>query len=200
MLNKKTIALIFLLTFTPGQEKALISNVNIDLKQNGLFLLLNSTTALKMENITGWVKDGWFYLTIHNAWGDTINIESIPIAYPILDVQLTNQPESTQLAIQFKGQIDNYELYLTNDDQTLLVALYYPFEVVVAMIEAENAEQGRSTYSLQQRAINVAYLTGVALTFSGIIARDGNDSGKTEMVLGLIILGLSYFIDKTIYP
>ena len=193
--TKKTIILLLLLTgISWGQEKSLINNLRIDPKQNGLFLTLESSAPLNIENITGWVNEDWFYMTVHQAYGDTTTLRSKPLVNPVIAIENTNAEESTQLAFRINGQIENYEFYLSDDKQTIIVALYYPAETVVALME-QNQTAGYSSYKLSSRFLTVFYLTGAALTISGVISGDGSEQRNTELTLGIFILAGTYVYD-----
>ena len=193
--TKKTIAVLLLLTgMSNGQEKSLLNDLQIDTKQNGLFLTLQSSLPLNIENITGWINEDWFYMTVHQAVGDTITLRSTPLIYPVLAVENANAEESTQLAIRINGKIENFEFYLSDDRKTIIAALYYPAETVVALMEQKQAG-GYSSYKLDSRLRTVFYLTGTAFTISGVISGDGSDEMNTELALGIIILAGTYFYD-----
>ena len=193
--TKKTIAVLLLLTgMSNGQEKSLLNDLQIDTKQNGLFLTLQSSLPLNIENITGWINEDWFYMTVHQAVGDTITLRSTPLIYPVLAVENANAEESTQLAIRINGKIENFEFYLSDDRKTIIAALYYPAETVVAFMEQKQAV-GYSSYKLDSRLRIVFYLTGTAFTISGVISGDGSDEMNTELALGIIILAGTYIYD-----
>ena len=193
--TKKTIAVMLLLTgMSNGQEKSLLNDLHIDTKQNGLFLTLQSSLPLNIENITGWINDDWFYMTVHQAIGDTIALRSTPPIYPVLAVENTNTEESTQLTIRINGRIENFEFYLSDDRQTIIVALYYPAETVVALMEQDQSADF-SNYKSDSRLRTVFYFTGIAFTISGVISGDGSDEVNTELALGIIILAGTYIYD-----
>lgn len=179
---------------TFGNSRVELSNLRIDEKQNGLFLMIDSSHPLSMEKITGWVNEKWFYMTVHKAIGDSSNICSTPFSYPVLDIDNTNTDESTQLAIRISGNIENFEMYLSEDKHTLIAALYYPADTVIALMES-NENEGPPPYSLNARLRNVLYLTGSALAISGVISGDGSNGKNTELFLGLAILVCTYFYD-----
>ncbi len=195
MFTTKTIIILLILTgMSNGQDKILLNDLRIDAKQNGLFLTLRSSLPLKIENITGWVNEDWFYMTVHQAQGDTTELRSTQLIHPILAIENTNADESTQLALRIKGKIENYEFYLSDDEQTIIIALYYPAETVVALLE-RNGPKRISRLKLNSRLRSVFYLTGGALTISGVISGDGSEGGNTELTLGLIILTGTYLYD-----
>lgn len=196
--NKKTVIVLFLLiNISFGQEKSLLNNLQIEPKQNGLFLTLQSSKPLKIDNIAGWTNEDWFYMTIHKAEGDTISLRTTTINFPVLTIENTNAEESTQLAIRIAGKIENFELYLSDNKQTIIAALYYPAETVLALMEKEQAS-GLSSYKIDSRLRTVFYLTGFAFTISGIISGDGSDEKNIELSLGMIILAATYIYDLLI--
>lgn len=195
MFTTKTVIVLLILTgISNGQDKTLLNDLNIDTKQNGIFLTLQSSLPLRIENITGWVNKDWFYMTVHEAVGDTIELRSTQLIHPILALDNTNAEESTQLALRIKCEIENYEFYLSEDKHTIIIAIYYPAETVVALLEQSESKR-ISRYKLNSRLLSVFYLTGGALTISGVISGDGYDGKNTELTLGLIILSGTYVYD-----
>lgn len=195
MFTTKTVIVLLILTgISNGKDKALLNDLNIDTKQNGIFLTLQSSLPLRIENITGWVNKDWLYMTVHEAVGDTIELRSTQLIHPILALDNTNAEESTQLALRIKGEIENYEFYLSEDKHTIIIAIYYPAETVVALLEQSESKR-ISRYMLNSRLRSVFYLTGGALTISGVISGDGSDGENIELTLGLIILSVTYLYD-----
>ncbi len=192
--NKTVIVLSILISMSYGQSKSLLNNLRIEPKQNGIFLTIQSSSPLKIENIIGWVNDDWFYITVHEAVGDSISIQTAQYSYPVITVENTNAEESTQIALRLHGKIENFEFYLSDNKQTIIAALYYSAESVVALLE-EKQLVDYSSYKLNSRLKSVFYLTGGALTISGVISGDGSKGNNTELALGLTILACTYFYD-----
>ena len=192
--NKTVIVLSILISMSYGQSKSLINNLRIEPKQNGIFLTIQSSSPLKIENIIGWINDDWFYITVHEAVGDSISIQTAQYSYPVITVENTNAEESTQIALRLHGKIENFEFYLSDNKQTIIAALYYSAESVVALLEEKQLED-YSSYKLNSRLKSVFYLTGGALTISGVISGDGSKGNNTELALGLTILACTYFYD-----
>ena len=192
--NKTVIVLSILISMSYGQSKILLNNLRIEPKQNGIFLTIQSSSPLKIENIIGWVNDDWFYITVHEAVGDSISIQTAQYSYPVITVENTNAEESTQIALRLHGKIENFEFYLSDNKQTIIAALYYSAESVVALLEEKQLED-YSSYKLNSRLKSVFYLTGGALTISGVISGDGSKGNNTELALGLTILACTYFYD-----
>ncbi len=192
--NKTVIVLSILISMSYGQSKSLLNNLRIEPKQNGIFLTIQSSSPLKIENIIGWVNDDWFYITVHEAVGDSISIQTAQYSYPVITVENTNAEESTQIALRLHGKIENFEFYLSDNKQTIIAALYYSAESVVALLEEKQLED-YSSYKLNSRLKSVFYLTGGALTISGVISGDGSKGNNTEFALGLTILACTYFYD-----
>jgi len=192
--NKTVIVLSILISMSYGQSKSLLNNLRIEPKQNGIFLTIQSSSPLKIENIIGWVNDDWFYITVHEAVGDSISIQTAQYSYPVITVENTNAEESTQIALSLHGKIENFEFYLSDNKRTIIAALYYSAESVVALLEEKQLED-YSSYKLNSRLKSVFYLTGGALTISGVISGDGSKGNNTELALGLTILACTYFYD-----
>lgn len=176
----------------------MIQDLDINIKHNGLFLTLHASEPIDPKNITGWLNEDWFYITIYNAIGDSIQLSSTHFSYPVLEVQNSNTAESSQLAIRIKGHVEQFEFYFSNNDRTVSAALYYPAETVVAMLNEADYEHYQTKLKLKNRLINVSYFAGVALSISGILSGDGSSSENVELSLGLIILILTYLFDNVL--
>jgi len=203
MLDNKTkmkvimLPLLFL-SLAAGSNRTIIQDLRIDVKQNGLILTLQSNDAVKYENITGWINEDWFYLTIHEAIGDSISISSTHFSSPILHIQNSNSGESTQLSLRLKNPIDQYDVYLSNNNRTIQVALYYPAETMITMLDQQDLSGYQEKLKLHHRLISVSYFAGVALSISGILSGDGSSSGNSELSLGLVILIITYVFDHSL--
>jgi len=196
MFNKITIFICFLLYGQLlGNDLIRIKNLRIDSKANGLFISIDTSMPLSMEKLTGWINDDWFYLTVHEGIGDSAAITSTPFSFPVLDIDNTNSDESTQLAIRLSGQIENFELYLSQDKHTIIVALYYPAETVLTLMERQE-EYGTHLFTLDKRLQTVLYLSGTALAISGIIYGDDSHGQNVELLLGVGILICTFIYDS----
>ena len=125
-----TILVLTLSTLT-AQQTPVFDEVTIDSKMNGAFITLFSTTPVLEHNVTGWhTETGWFYVTILNAVTDTTRIRDAELTDPVSDIEITNYPESTQLAFKIEKEVESFDIYTSDSPAGLLISLkaeYYHF-------------------------------------------------------------------------
>ena len=70
--------LIFLLTFISiNSQSVKIKSIDIASKMNGVSIKIYSDLILKPNQVAGWFNEStsWYYMTIHQAEGDTASLE-----------------------------------------------------------------------------------------------------------------------------
>ncbi len=190
-----------------GQMRPQITGINLEIKRNGAFVQLRSTTHVNKGDITGWAADnGWFYLTIYNAVSDTNTISNTDFMFPITAVEAINTDESTQISFQIARSIETFEFYQSSNPPEILLSMRFP----VSEIEEELAQKQPSTtspspaikpLSLRYKRFRTAlYITGTSLTFAGILEQDNKSASSWELVSGLTLLFGTYVYDYYIRP
>jgi len=190
-----------------GQMRPQITGINLEIKRNGAFVQLRSTTHVNKGDITGWAADnGWFYLTIYNAVSDTNTISNTDIMFPVTAVEAINTDESTQISFQIARSIETFEFYQSSNPPEILLSMRFP----VSEIEDELAEKQRSTtspspatkpMSLRYKRFRTAlYITGTSLTFAGILEQDNKSASSWELISGLTLLFGTYVYDHYLRP
>tara|TARA_Y100000768_G_scaffold198920_1_gene149529 strand:+ start:124 stop:711 length:588 start_codon:yes stop_codon:yes gene_type:complete len=110
MKNNLIQTILFLALMSPilSQESE-IKSIEVDSKNNGTSIFLNSSKKVDLENVTAWYSSEWFYVTIYGSKSDSLKITSFENE-KIKSVEVNNSEESTQLAFQLKHDIDSFEI------------------------------------------------------------------------------------------
>ena len=90
-------------------QESEIKSIEVDSKNNGTSIFLNSSKKVDLENVTAWYSSEWFYVTIYGSKSDSLKISSSENE-KIKSVEVNNSEESTQLAFQLKHDIDSFEI------------------------------------------------------------------------------------------
>ena len=110
MKNNLIQTILFLALMSPVlSQESEIKSIEVDSKNNGTSIFLNSSKKVDLENVTAWYSSEWFYVTIYGPKSDSLKISSFENEQ-IKSVEVNNSEESTQLAFQLKHDIDSFEI------------------------------------------------------------------------------------------
>ena len=110
MKNNLIQTILFLTLMSPVlSQESEIKSIEVDSKNNGTSIFLNSSKKVDLENVTAWYSSEWFYVTIYGSKSDSLKISSFE-SEQIKSVEVNNSEESTQLAFQLKHDIDSFEI------------------------------------------------------------------------------------------
>ncbi|MEE9189923.1 MAG: hypothetical protein V3U16_04040, partial [Candidatus Neomarinimicrobiota bacterium] len=196
-----------------AQQTPVFEELTIDSKMNGAFITLFSTTPVLEQNVTGWhTETGWFYITILNAVTDTTRIGNEELTDPISKIEITNYPESTQLAFKIENEVESFDIYTSDAPAGLLISIRFPLEEVIAALEQEKEEmvlneteavalndiEGQKLYRRLRAAM---YLTGTSLAISGALMEDSEhvNAPNWEIPAGIGLVALTYLYDRFIH-
>ncbi len=190
-----------------GQAKPQITNMSLDIKQNGAFIQLRSNLVIDKQDITGWVADnGWFYLTVYNAVSDTIALTKTNYSYPITNIEAINTDESTQISFQIAQEIETFEFYQSTNPPEILLSLRFPVGELIEdfaehpkpIIAPTPKKRIESPY--YKRFRTALYIVGTSLTLAGILEQDNKDASSWELISGITLIGSTYIYDQYIRP
>ena len=106
-----------------------IDSMVIESKSNGIILIMKLDTLQQTNQINAWqAKTGWFYLTIFNTKGDSVNIKPDTIPREIKELQIIDIKESTQIGIKINEPIEDYNFIYNDYDQSITANLFYSIE------------------------------------------------------------------------
>jgi hypothetical protein len=108
--NNLILTVLFLFFCTPVlSQNQTIKKLNVESKNNGTVIMLESNKKLNLENITAWYSSDWFYITIYNAESDSLTMSNYKND-SLKSVEISNAEESTQIALQVNENIESFEI------------------------------------------------------------------------------------------
>ena len=110
MKNNLILTVLFLFFCTPVlSQNQTIKKLNVESKNNGTVIMLESNKKLNLENITAWYSSNWFYITIYDAESDSLTMSNYKND-SLKSVEISNAEESTQIALQVNENIESFEI------------------------------------------------------------------------------------------
>ncbi|MCS5651854.1 MAG: hypothetical protein NZ825_04405 [Candidatus Marinimicrobia bacterium] len=179
-----------------------ITDLKVEVKKNGVFLKIRSNKSIPKSAVTGWYSDnGWFYVTIMNAFIDTNLVENIKYPAPVKKIIVHNLEESVQISLAVPI-IETHEFLWYGNPRELLVSLRFPPESITPVF-AEAKLNNKRNVNLESelnysRMRNAALLIGSSLSIAGIVDSDGQGSIGWELPTGLGLLIVTYMYDRYI--
>ena len=179
-----------------------ITDLQVEVKKNGIFLKIHSDKPIPENTVTGWFSDnGWFYATIMNAYIDTNLVERIKYPAPVQNIIVHNSAESVQISLAVPI-IETHEFLWPGNPRELLVSLRFPLDSLKPVF-ADAKPIGKPNVNLESelnysRIRNAALLIGVSLSVAGVVASDGQEALGWELPTGLGLLIVTYIYDRYI--
>ena len=197
---KKYIFLFCAFNITIGQTNQ-INKILISPKKNGRSINILSDLPLNKSQVTGWYNESnsWYYMTIHNAAGDTLELEKTKIYYPISGIEAVNTGESLQIGFMMDRTVEDFEFYFGGTSNELLVALRFPLENVLAAMEMESSIQPNNEIKghIKSRSwVKRFYIAGSSMIGIGIL-NSSNQKGW-EIPIGFSLIIVAYFYEQFI--
>ena len=90
-----------------------IKNLQIESKNNGSVIQLDSNKKVNLENVTAWYSSEWFYMTIYDANADSLSLANYKND-SLKNIEVSNSDESTQIAVQLFSEIESFEINTPN--------------------------------------------------------------------------------------
>ena len=114
MRNNLLVTILFLASSSIILSQDLkIKNLQIESKNNGTVIQLDSNKKVNLENVTAWYSSEWFYMTIYDANADSLSLANYKNA-SLKNIEVSNSDESTQIAVQLFSEIESFEINTPN--------------------------------------------------------------------------------------
>ena len=114
MRNNLLVTILFLASSSIILSQDLrIKNLQIESKNNGTVIQLDSNRKVNLENITAWYSSEWFYMTIYDANADSLSLANYKND-SLKNIEVSNNDESTQIAVQLFSEIESFEINTPN--------------------------------------------------------------------------------------
>ena len=78
------------------------------------------------------------------AISDSVSITHSQYKFPITNIQTANSTESTQIALEFKREIESFELYQSDAPPEILLSLRFPVDEI--FVQAEKGNISKQTF------------------------------------------------------
>ena len=114
MRNNLLVTILFLTSSSIILSQDLrIKNLQIESKNNGTVIQLDSNRKVNLENVTAWYSSEWFYMTIYDANADSLSLANYKND-SLKNIEVSNSDESTQIAVQLFSEIESFEINTPN--------------------------------------------------------------------------------------
>ena len=114
MRNNLLVTILFLVSSSIILSQDLrIKNLQIESKNNGTVIQLDSNRKVNLENVTAWYSSEWFYMTIYDANADSLSLANYKND-SLKNIEVSNSNESTQIAVQLFSEIESFEINTPN--------------------------------------------------------------------------------------
>ena len=114
MRNNLLVTILFLASSSISLSQDLrIKNLQIESKNNGTVIQLDSNRKVNLENVTAWYSSEWFYMTIYDANADSLSLANYKND-SLKNIEVSNSDESTQIAVQLFSEIESFEINTPN--------------------------------------------------------------------------------------
>ncbi len=114
MRNNLLVTILFLASSSIVLSQDLrIKNLQIESKNNGTVIQLDSNKKVNLENVTAWYSSEWFYMTIYDANADSLSLANYKND-SLKNIEVSNSDESTQIAVQLFSEIESFEINTPN--------------------------------------------------------------------------------------
>ncbi len=114
MRNNLLVTILFLASSSIILSQDLrIKNLQIESKNNGTVIQLDSNKKVNLENVTAWYSSEWFYMTIYDANADSLSLANYKND-SLKNIEVSNSEESTQIAVQLFSEIESFEINTPN--------------------------------------------------------------------------------------
>ena len=114
MRNNLLVTILFLASSSITLSQDLrIKNLQIESKNNGTVIQLDSNKKVNLENVTAWYSSEWFYMTIYDANADSLSLANYKND-SLKNIEVSNSDESTQIAVQLFSEIESFEINTPN--------------------------------------------------------------------------------------
>ena len=114
MRNNLLVTILFLASSSIILSQDLrIKNLQIESKNNGTVIQLDSNKKVNLENVTAWYSSEWFYMTIYDANADSLSLANYKND-SLKNIEVSNSDESTQIAVQLFSKIESFEINTPN--------------------------------------------------------------------------------------
>ncbi len=186
MRNNLLVTILFLASSSIILSQDLkIKNLQIESKNNGTVIQLDSNKKVNLENVTAWYSSEWFYMTIYDANADSLSLANYKND-SLKNIEVSNSDESTQIAVQLFSEIESFEINTPNR-KTLQFFLRNSQLVAKNSISVEDEIDFVQTEEKTPKGKDIIYEK----------EKPGNANNKLIVIAGLIVSAIDITNSKS---
>ncbi len=200
MRNNLLVTILFLASssITLSQDSR-IKNLQIESKNNGTVIQLDSNRKVNLENVTAWYSSEWFYITIYDANADSLSLANYKND-SLKNIEVSNSDESTQIAVQLFSEIESFEIntpnrktlqfFLRNSQLVAKNSISLEDEIDIFQTEEETSKEKDIIYEKEQpRNAN-----NKLIVIAGLIVSAIDITNSTSFSAGALIAIIANFL------
>lgn len=200
MRNNLLVTILFLASSSIILSQDLrIKNLQIESKNNGTVIQLDSNKKVNLENVTAWYSSEWFYMTIYDANADSLSLANYKND-SLKNIEVSNSDESTQIAVQLFSEIESFEIntpnrktlqfFLRNSQLVAKNSISLEDEIDIVQIEEKTPKEKDIIYEKEQpRNANNKLIVIAGLVVSAI-----DITNSTSFSAGALIAIIANFL------
>ena len=200
MRNNLLVTILFLASSSIILSQDLrIKNLQIESKNNGTVIQLDSNKKVNLENVTAWYSSEWFYMTIYDANADSLSLANYKND-SLKNIEVSNSDESTQIAVQLFSEIESFEIntpkrktlqfFLRNSQLVAKNSISVEDEIDIVQTEEETSKEKDIIYEKEQpRNAN-----NKLIVIAGLIVSAIDITNSTSFSAGALIAIIANFL------
>lgn len=200
MRNNLLVTILFLASSSIILSQDLrIKNLQIESKNNGTVIQLDSNRKVNLENVTAWYSSEWFYMTIYDANADSLSLANYKND-SLKNIEVSNSDESTQIAVQLFSEIESFEIntpnrktlqfFLRNSQLVAKNSISVEDEIDIAQTEEKTSKEKDIIYEKEQpRNAN-----NKLIVIAGLIVSAIDITNSTSFSAGALIAIIASFL------
>lgn len=200
MRNNLLVTILFLASSSIILSQDLrIKNLQIESKNNGTVIQLDSNKKVNLENVTAWYSSEWFYMTIYDANADSLSLANYKND-SLKNIEVSNSDESTQIAVQLFSEIESFEIntpnrktlqfFLRNSQLVAKNSISVEDEIDIVQTEEKNPKEKDIIYEKEQpRNAN-----NKLIVIAGLIVSAIDITNSTSFSAGVLIAIIANFL------
>ena len=200
MRNNLLVTILFLASSSILLSQDLkIKNLQIESKNNGTVIQLDSNKKVNLENVTAWYSSEWFYMTIYDANADSLSLANYKND-TLKNIEISNSDESTQIAVQLFSEIESFEIntpnrktlqfFLRNSQSVAKNSISLEDEIDIVQTEEKTPKEKDIIYEKEQpRNAN-----NKLIVIAGLIVSAVDITNSTSFLAGALIAIIANFI------
>ena len=200
MRNNLLVTILFLASSSITLSQDLrIKNLQIESKNNGTVVQLDSNRKVNLENVTAWYSSEWFYMTIYDANADSLSLTNYKND-SLKNIEISNSDESTQIAVQLFSEIESFEIntpnrktlqfFLRNSQLVAKNSISVEDKIDIVQTEEEASKEKDIIYEKEQpRNAN-----NKLIVIAGLIVSAIDITNSTSFSVGALIAIIANFL------